>query len=474
MDANLSIHLERPAGISLSEQIRRWISAAIHDGRLQAGARLPSWRDLAAELGVARGTVRVAYERLGDEQLIVACGPAGTFVAEHVPVLASVAGIDAKNVPSHAVLAELVPRLGAAPMPFQMGFPAHDAFPTAAWSRLAARSARIAAERGVYQPDPRGEPDLRYEIAAHLSIARGLRCTSEQIFVTNGYAGALGLVLRALDLKNDVAWVEEPGYPMARVALELSGMTNLPVHVDAQGMDVQDGIASASDAALAVVTSGQHAPLGMPLSMTRRHELLEWAAKTRAWIIDDDYLSELQLSGRAAPALASMDRYGRVVHVGSFSKTINPALRLGFVAVPAAVVPRFDDVATTLCPASAIDTQLAVAEFLRAGHYLRHLRRMKRLYVHRRDAVKKALDRRIAVDAMAGLAVLLRLPPQVDDRDLVRRAAAVSLAPVALSPWYSHPDEHHTGLLLGITNISEEKLPEHCAELEELIGIPNR
>jgi len=203
VDANLSIHLERPAGISLSEQIRSWISAAIHDGRLQAGARLPSWRDLAAQLGVARGTVRVAYERLGDEQLIVACGPAGTFVAEHVPVVAPVAGIDAINVPSHAVLSELVPRLGAAPMPFQMGVPAHDAFPTAAWSRLAARSARIAAERGVYQPDPRGEPDLRYEIAAHLSIARGLRCTSEQIFVTNGYAGALGLVLRALDLKND-------------------------------------------------------------------------------------------------------------------------------------------------------------------------------------------------------------------------------------------------------------------------------
>jgi DNA-binding transcriptional MocR family regulator len=140
MDANLSIPLERPAGISLSEQIRRWISAAIHDGRLQAGARLPSWRDLAAQLGVARGTVRVAYERLGDEQLIVACGPAGTFVAAHVPVVAPVAGIDAMNVPSHAVLSELVPRLGAAPMPFQMGVPAHDAFPTAAWSRLAARS----------------------------------------------------------------------------------------------------------------------------------------------------------------------------------------------------------------------------------------------------------------------------------------------------------------------------------------------
>jgi GntR family transcriptional regulator / MocR family aminotransferase len=471
MDTALPIRLERPARLSLSDQIRLWISTAIRDGRLPAGARLPSWRDLAAQLGIARGTVRVAYERLADEQLIVACGPAGTFVAEHVPVVAPVADIDATNVPSHSVLSELLPRYGAAPLPFQMGVPAHDAFPVAAWSRLAARSARIVAHKGVYQPDPRGEPEMRREIAAHLSIARGLRCTSEQIFVSNGYAGALGLVLRALDLKADVAWVEEPGYPLTRVALELAGMTILPVPVDTQGLVVREGIASAADAALVVVTSGQQAPLGMPLSLARRHELLEWATQTLAWIIDDDYLSELQLSGRAAPALASMDSHGRVIHIGSFSKTINPALRLGFVVVPAVLAPRFDDVATTLCPASAIDTQLSVAEFLRGGHYLRHLRRMKRLYVHRRDAVKNALDGRIPVDAMAGLAVLLRLPPQVDDRELARNAAAVGLAPVALSPWYSYPDERHSGLLLGITNISEEKLPEHLMRLEELIDL---
>ena len=446
-------------------------STAIRDGRLPAGARLPSWRDLAAQLGVARGTVRVAYERLADEQLIVACGPAGTFVAEHVPVVAPVADIDATYVPSRAVLSELVPRYGSVPLPFQMGVPAHDAFPVAAWSRLAARSARIVAHKGVYEPDPRGEPEMRREIAAHLSIARGLGCTSEQIFVSNGYAGALGLVLRALDLKTGMAWVEEPGYPLARVALELAGMTILPVPVDTQGLVVREGIASAADAALVVVTSGQQAPLGMPLSLARRRELLEWATQTRAWVIDDDYLSELQLSGRAAPALASMDSHGRVIHIGSFSKTINPALRLGFVVVPAVLAPRFDDVATTLCPASAIDTQLSVAEFLRGGHYLRHLRRMKRLYVHRRDAVKKALDGRIPVDAMAGLAVLLRLPPQVNDREIARNAAAVGLAPVALSPWYSYPDERHRGLLLGITNISEEKLPEHRMRLEELIDL---
>jgi len=147
VDTTLPIRLERPAGLSLSDQIRLWISTAIRDGRLPAGARLPSWRDLAAQLGIARGTVRVAYERLADEQLIVACGPAGTFVAEHVPVVAPVADIDATNVPSHSVLSELIPGYGAAPLPFQMGIPAHDAFPVAAWSRLAARSALPATVR---------------------------------------------------------------------------------------------------------------------------------------------------------------------------------------------------------------------------------------------------------------------------------------------------------------------------------------
>jgi GntR family transcriptional regulator / MocR family aminotransferase len=406
---------------------------------------------------------------LADEQLIVACGPAGTFVAEHVPAPAVSADVEGLNLPTHPVFSELGITYGAAPRPFQMGVPAHDAFPNAMWSRLIARSARLVAEHGVYQPDPQGEAVLRREVAAHLSIARGVRCTADQIFVTNGYAGALGLVMRALDLRDETAWVEEPGYPAARVALELSGLTCHPVPVDGEGLVVRQGISSAGDAALAVVTSGQHAPLGMPLSLTRRHELLEWAARTSAWIIDDDYLSELQLRGRAAPALASLDSHGRVIHVGSFSKTINPALRLGFVVVPAKLVPTFTNICTVLCPASAIDTQYAVAEFLRAGHYLRHLRRMKRLYIHRRDAVKNALDGHIPVEAMAGLALLLRLPGDIDDREVARSAAAAGLAPVALSPWYSRPDHRHQGLLLGITNITEDKLGYHCALLEQLI-----
>ncbi|MER8840880.1 PLP-dependent aminotransferase family protein [Mesorhizobium sp. M0601] len=190
--------------------------------------------------------------------------------------------------------------------------------------------------------------------------------------------------MRALQVKGSRALIEDPSFPITRKALDLAGITVTAVPVDAEGLDVASGIRSAHDAALAIVTPGQHAPLGMTMSLTRRLALLAWARRCDAWIIEDDYLSELQLTGRAAPALASLDHGGRVLHIGSFSKTISPVLRLGFVVAPIELTGRLGDVCACLAPAPALALQGAVAEFLREGHYIRHLRRMKRLYVCRR------------------------------------------------------------------------------------------
>lgn len=420
------------------------------------------------QLGVARGTVRVAYERLADERLIETFGPAGSFVVDHPPAVRLMQdGINDFEAPT--IPAEFIPRFGAKPLPFQIGIPGYDAFPTHAWSRITARAARRVAARGVYQPDPRGEPELRAEIAAHLSIARSISCASSRVFVTNGYAGALGLIFSALDLKNSLAWVEEPGFPYAWFALNLAGITAIPVTVDSEGLVVAEGVAAAPEASLAIVTSGQQAPLGMPLATSRRQELLTWASESGAWVLDDDYLSELQLSGRAAPALASIGDGARVLHVGSFSKTINPALRLGFVVVPDELVERFNTAAILACPASAIDTQLAVTEFMRDGHYLRHLRKMKRVYVDNCAAVKASMGERFPIDAMAGLAVLLDLPAGTDDRLIAEHAMSSGMAPVALSSWYARSYGRRSGLLLGITNIDRDRLDEHCAALGRLI-----
>ncbi|MBC7953210.1 MAG: PLP-dependent aminotransferase family protein [Rhodospirillaceae bacterium] len=455
MTAPLQISVDRAVTVPLTTQIHGAIRDAIRDGRLTGGARLPSWRDLAAQLGVARGTVRAAYERLIDEQLIVGMGAAGTRVAAQAVAAAPDAGTS--DTPPFA---ELFHKFDSAPMPFQMGVPAQDAFPITLWSRIMVRAARASAMVPVGYPDPRGLPELRHEIAAYLAIARGIRCTPAQILITGGFSGALGLALRTLRLEGGTAWMEDPGFPLTRTALHLAGMKVAAVPVDAEGADVSQ----APVAALAVVTPGQQAPLGVTMSLARRLALLDWAKTSNAWIIEDDYLSELQLKGRAAPALAALDREGRVLHAGTFAKTISPTLRLGFLVVPPQLASQFGTAAACLAPAPNSVVQRAVAEFMTAGHYLRHLRRMKRLYAARRDA----LVNHMGETATAGLAVRLTLPHGANDVDIATRALALGLSPVPLSPWYAGQPQSH-GLLLGVTNMVERRIASDCVKLLGLI-----
>jgi GntR family transcriptional regulator / MocR family aminotransferase len=463
--ADLPIRLDRIGKIPLAAQIYGAIRDGIETGRLAAGARLPSWRDLAAQLGVSRGTVRVAYRRLINEQFVVGLGAAGTRVAR--PSTSSTA----KWSPEAPPLPELFHDFGTAPLTFQMGVPAQDAFPFKLWSRVFTREARRAAAAPVSYPDPRGDPDLRKEVAAYLGIARGIRCTPSQVLITGGFSGALGLAIRGLQLEGKTAWMEDPGFPLTRTALGLAGMSVTPIAVDEEGLDLAAGVRTAAGAALAVVTPGQQAPLGMTMSLTRRLELLAWARKNEAWIIEDDYLSELQLKGRAAPALASLDHGGRLLHIGSFSKTISPALRLGFLVVPPDLVRRFGDLVACVAPAPNAAVQRAVAEFLREGHYLRHLRRMKRHYAARREALLRCL-REVAsggmkVEATAGLAVVTLLPDSASDVDVALRALPFGLAPAPLSPWYMQSTPRQ-GLLLGVTNLNERRLAADCRRLVEL------
>lgn len=460
MAARFKISVDRKAKLALSAQISAAIGDAISDGRLAPGARLPSWNDLAAQLGVARGTVRAAYDRLLDAELIVAAGPAGTHVAHDPPRQDS----DVERDPDETLAGFSTP-----PKLFQMGVPAQDAFPFKLWSRLMARAARRVAAAPVTYADPRGEADLRREIASYLAIARGMHCRPPQIFITSGYASALNLIVQALDLKGAKAWIEDPGFPVSRQSLSLAGLTTEAVRVDKEGIVVAEGINAANDAAIALVTPGQQAPLGMALSPARRRDLIDWAQRNGTWVIEDDYLSELQLQGRAAPALASEDDAQRVIHVGTFSKTITPVLRLGFVVVPASLIPKFDDAVACLSPASNATAQHAVAEFIRDGHYLRHLRRMKKLYVARRDRMKATFNDATPVETMAGLAVLLRLPASAKDVDIATQATALDMAPRPLSLWYARDDLRRNGLLLGVTNATGRHLDAACARLMRLI-----
>jgi GntR family transcriptional regulator/MocR family aminotransferase len=464
--AALPIQLDRARRIPLAAQIYWAIREGIENGRLASAARLPSWRDLAAQLGVSRGTVRVAYARLIAEQFVIGLGPAGTRVAERPP-RSSLTNWSPEAPP----LPELFHEFGSAPLAFQMGVPSQDAFPFKLWSRILTRQTRRAAAAPVAYPDPRGDPELRKEVAAYLGLARGVRCSPSQVLVTGGFSGALGLAIRVLQLERMGAWIEDPGFPLTCTALGLAGMAVTAVPVDADGLDVVAGVRTAPEATLAVVTPGQQAPLGMTMSLPRRLALLDWARRSDAWIIEDDYLSELQLKGRAAPALASLDHAGRVLHIGSFSKTISPALRLGFIVVPPELGRRFGEFAACLAPAPAAAVQRAVAEFLREGHYLRHLRRMKRLYAARRETLLRCLGEiasdSIKVQTTAGLAVVTLLPEFASDVDIALRALQFGLAPAPLSPWYKQSPRQQ-GLLLGVTNLNERRLPADCRRLLEL------
>ncbi len=466
----LELSIDRKAPASLADQIFLGLRGAIGDGRLGPQARLPSWQDLAVQLGVARGTVRLAYERLRDEQLVYTAGAAGTFVcagarAAGGGATGSRAAWHDQEQAAELDVVQAFPGRAVSVSPFQVGVPAQDAFPYKTWARVMGRAARAAAALPLAYPDPRGEFALRAEIAAYLCVARGLDCTPQQVLVCHGYAGALELALRALELGGGQAWIEQPGYMATRDALAAAGLQLVPVPVDPEGLDVAAGIAQAPHARLAVVTPGQQAPLGVTLSLRRRQALLAWAASADAWIIEDDYLGELQPQGRAAPALAAQDRAGRVLHLGTFSKTITPSLRVGFLVAPPALAGRLAQAASHCGSAPPPVVQLAVAGFLRSGAYLRHLRHMKRLYQERRAALGAALERLGVVHAPAALGVLLQLPAGVNDVECARRARSLGLRPSALSGWYAGAAPAQGGLLLGVTNVPEDSAAGHCERL---------
>jgi GntR family transcriptional regulator/MocR family aminotransferase len=420
------------------------LRAAIVEHRLAPGARLPSTRSLAADLGVARNTVALAYEQLRIEGYITGRRGGGTRVRDAVPdralqvrpsaprrratsaPVATTAAAAREHAPAayHTARAVLSSR-GAAlamagraliqgtdptpPRPFRLGVPALDAFPAQLWARLAARRwKRGEVVLGV--GDPAGELPLRAAIASYVSTARGARCTAEQVIVVNGAQEALDLCARLLLDPGDAVWMEEPGYADARAAFAATGARVVPVPVDEDGLDVAAGMRTTPHARVAYVTPSHQFPLGGVMSAPRRLALLAWARSANAWIVEDDYDSEFRYSGRPLPCLQGLDAQSRgaheparVLYVGTFNKTLVPGLRLGYLVLPEALVDdwRAARAVTDRHPPSL--EQGVVADFLGEGHYARHVRRLRALYMERQHLLLQA--------ARGSLDGLLRLAP---------------------------------------------------------------
>ncbi len=287
--------------------------------------------------------------------------------------------------------------------------------------------------------------------------------------MTPGYQGALTLVRQALLRPGDAVWMEDPGHPPAFQAMEVGGASLVPVPVDAEGMRVAAGIAAAPRARLAVVTPTHQSPLGMSMSLPRRLALLAWAEEARAWVLEDDYDAEFRYSGPIPPSLKSLDRGERVLFAGSFSKTLFPGLRLGYLVIPDSLVETMTRAARLITRGAPLLEQSVTAAFMAGGHFARHVKRMRGLYRRRRAALAEALAGHFPVElAAGGMHLLIRLPDHVDDSDVARRALAVGLAPMALS---GLSIAHHPGrgLLLGFTNVREEDAAGLVARLLKVV-----
>jgi GntR family transcriptional regulator/MocR family aminotransferase len=433
---------------------------AVASGVLKPGDRIPSARALTKELGLARGTVDAAYSLLAAEGYIVARGQAGTFVTPGLTLRSPVPVAPPPAKPDDAKPSYRPDSI----LPFQMGMPALDAFPRKIWARLGARCARTMQPLDMAHPPVAGLPALRSEIAAYLHLSRGIACSPSQIFVTSGYRQTMQLICQALLEVGDRVWVEDPGYPPTRDLLKQLLMDAVPIPVDQEGMSVAKALSTAPHARAAVVTPAHQSPLCVTLSLPRRLALLDWAGRNKAWIVEDDYDGEYRYVSRPLPALKSLDRDGRVLYAGTFSKVLFPALRLAYLVVPESEVERFEQVTQAFSGSPQL-TQAIVAAFMGEGHFARHIQRMRKLYAERRNAttagLESVLGEQVRIDPLpGGMHLILRLMGGQSDRNLVARMREHGLYGEALSDWTTRPGGN-AALLLNFTNIDSQATAEH-------------
>jgi GntR family transcriptional regulator/MocR family aminotransferase len=467
-----AVQLDPAADTPLYQQLYAEIRAAVLSGRLPAGARLPATRALAGALGLARSTVVNAFEQLLAEGYLESRVGAGTFVAADLPeALLPLSALPAPaDPPTSAVgLSQRGMLLATARVsvistprpaqPFRHGLPDVGSFPLALWTRLLAQ--RYAAPTLLDYGDPAGHLPLRAAIADYLNAARGMHCRPEQVIIVSGSQQGLDLAVRLLLDPGDAVWLEDPGYLGARAALRAADATLIPVPVNTEGLDVAAGQALAPQARMAYVTPSHQFPLGVTLTLARRLALLAWAEAAGAWILEDDYDSEFRYAGRPLAALQSLDRAGRVIYLGTFSKVLFPGLRLGYLVVPPSLVGAFTAArAITDRQASGV-TQAALADFIAGGHFARHIRRMRTHYAARREALIAGLallgEQIELLPATAGMHLTALLAPGVDDTALTRRAAAYQLDIAPLSAYALGPLARG-GLILGYAPFTPEAI----------------
>jgi GntR family transcriptional regulator/MocR family aminotransferase len=475
------IPLDRRLARPLHRQLYDGYREAIVDGRLRPGQRLPSTRTLARDLQISRMPVVLAFEQLVAEGYVESRVGAGSFVS---PALrgdpAALAGHAARTaaapgrrrIPRETLPSVAEPWLGSWGA-FRVGQPALDEFPAELWARLVARRARLLPRRQMMYGDSMGFAPLREALADHLRTVRSVRCTADEIMIVSGSQQALAVAGRALLAPGDAVWVEDPGYRGARDALTLAGARAVGVPIDDDGLDVAAGIARYREARAAYVTPSHQYPLGMIMSAPRRLQLLDWARRRGAWILEDDYDSEFRYDNQPIASLQGLDTDRRVIYLGTFSKVLFPALRVGYVVIPPDLVARFRRIRGAMDDFPAPLYQAVLHEFIRDGHFTRHMRRMRAVYAERRRVLVGALARELG-DAVAvsgdraGMHLVALLPRGARDHDIAARAAPRGLSVIPLSSCYSGRSPR-PGLVLGYGALRVAEIADAVRRLKAVL-----
>ena len=496
--ALLPLTLERDGKDPLHRQLYDQLRETILTGRLQAGARLPATRTLARDHRISRNTVTAAFDQLLAEGYIEGRVGAGTFVSSELPEealsvhvttrgQAAPEGALVEPAPRHRglsrrglKLAGLRRRRTRQSLAFAPGVPDLNSFPFDIWTRLMARAWRRPPMELMANTEPAGYLPLRRAIADYVRTARGVRCEVEQVIIVSGAQQAIGLAAHVLLDEGDRAIVEDPGYPGIRGALLAAGVQAVPAPVDAEGLDIATGEAKAPDARFVCVAPSHQYPLGVTMPLSRRLALLEWAQRVDGWIIEDDYDSEYRYSGKPIAALQGLDRDFRVVYVGSFSKTMFPSLRLGYLIVPPDLTDSFRFARAALDDHPSTVAQPALTAFIEDGFFAAHLRRMRKLYADRQALLVEAAgtwfgDALTVTPAEAGMHLLARQQPaltvRMDDLTATRRAedAGITVSPVS-SLFHEYPAQQ--GLMLGYAAVDEKEIPKSVQKLAKALGLP--
>ncbi|MBV8895857.1 MAG: PLP-dependent aminotransferase family protein [Acidobacteriaceae bacterium] len=461
--------LEKGSSIALHKQLYERFRDAILSGQLVAGTRLPSTRDLARHLGVSRNTVMTTFEQLLAEGFLTGKVGAGTTVTYQLGQQTAFRSPTKLSGAVPAVTSRLADLLSARGPelfldrlgPFRSSLPALDLFPWPTWFSLVSQCARRQNRAHFGYCGPLGLQSFREAIGAYLRTARNVRCDAGQIIIVSGAQQALVLASQVLVERGDLAWLEEPGYPYARDVFLVSGIRCGPVPVDDEGLNVKLGEKLYPDARIVYVTPSHQYPLGMTMSLQRRMDLLEWAAANGAWVLEDDYDSEYRYTSRPISSLQGLSGVDRVIYIGTFSKVLFPALRVGYMVVPAELVDRFIAVRAASDVFAPTLYQAVLTEFIEKGHFARHIRRMRATYSARRDELVTCLQNELGASGRIGFAdsgtsLVLRLDDDCNDIELCKQAARLGIVAKPLSINYcSEPTQN--GLILGFggTDVSE-------------------